>query len=314
MNKNMLFIRKVISAFITKTLGAVLLLLSNILVARNFDIEQSAVFFLILNMLIGMTIFINMGLNTKLMRVISSESSPPKFVAAAFFEAIKRIVLLSIFIMIIIFFFSNNLELYFHKEGLGRSLLMSIPAVMFGSLSLFLSSCIQGLNKAIKSIITLNIIPPAFILCASLFTLVDDAFGLCLVLSIGYACSFLYGLYSCKSIFEKTFKVNSSLESKLAGSSSFWIIDLISQLNLAGIIVITSQYLDYIEVAKLNSALRLSLVISFILPAVNLICAPKFSKFHYHNDQKKLLDLVRYSTFLMTLFALPIFLIMFYPI
>ena len=312
MNNRVFFIRRVFAAFVTKGLSATLLLLSNIFVARNFEIGESAVFFIVLNILIGATIFINMGLNTTLMRGISSASYLPESVAAAFFEGVKRIVLLSFFSIITVAFFSNTLELYFNKNGLGGSLLMATPAVFFGSLSLFFSGCIQGLNKAISSIITLNIIPSASILFVSFFSLVDDAAGLSLVLSIGYFCSFLYGLYSCKSIFQKGCRRGHFLKKSLVGRGSFWLIDVVLQLNLAGIIIITSQYLDYIEVAQLNSALRLSLVISFILPAVNLICAPKFSKLHYRSNKRELLDLVRYSTLLMILFSLPIVVVMFY--
>jgi O-antigen/teichoic acid export membrane protein len=312
MNNSLVFIRRVFAAFVTKGLGATLLLLSNVFVARNFEIDESAVFFIVLNILIGATICINMGLNTTLMRMISSASFLPEFVAAAFFEGVKRLMLLSFLFIITVAFFSNNLELFFNKSGLSHSLLMAIPAIFFGSLSLFFSSCIQGLNKPISSIITLNIVPSASILCASFFSLVDDAAGLSLVLSIGYLFSFLYGLHSCKSIFEKGFRNGCFLKKSFVGSGSFWLIDVVLQLNLAGIIIITSQYLDYIEVSQLNSALRLSLVISFILPAVNLICAPRFSELHYRSNKSELLDLVRYSTLLMILFALPIVLVMFY--
>ena len=85
MNNRVFFIRRVFAAFVTKGLSATLLLLSNIFVARNFEIGESAVFFIVLNILIGATIFINMGLNTTLMRVISSASYLPESVAAAFF-------------------------------------------------------------------------------------------------------------------------------------------------------------------------------------------------------------------------------------
>ena len=75
--------------------------------------------------------------------------------------------------------------------------------------------------------------------------------------------------------------------------------------------LITGMWLLAEDVAYLSVAMRIAMLTSFILMAINLVVAPKFAAFHANNDMKGLRSTALFSVRLLMLSAVPIVSVMF---
>jgi O-antigen/teichoic acid export membrane protein len=93
-----------------------------------------------------------------------------------------------------------------------------------------------------------------------------------------------------------------------------WITAIMQQLTLWGGQLVAGIYVSSDQVAQLAVARNTTVLIVFILMAVNNVSAPRFAAMYRQGQMVKLKNYARNSTLLMTLVALPITLIIwFFP-
>ena len=201
----------------------------------------------------------------------------------------------------------------FSKPELAKSIQFIAPSIIGLSIVFLVAMSLQARHKLIASIPCQNI--AHFMLCgAAVIVFSADSAStaaLYLSLSLGVTSSFFYWL-SIKNLNNNGEKPNP--QQLWHSARPNWVIIIMSQAVQWSAPIIIGVFLVAEQVAFFSVAQRIALLTSFILMAVNLVVAPKFSAFHAKGDEHGIRKTALFSVRLLVLSALPIVLFMlFFP-
>lgn len=301
-------------ALTIRVLGAGMAFLFNLIIARQLGAEQSGYFFLALALVMLLSAVARLGFDNTVLRFTSADAGNGYTVKAILNFALKYVLPVSIVFAVITYTLAPWLaESVFNKPGLAASLQFIAPAIIGLSIVFLVAMSLQARHKLIASIPCQNI--AHFMLCGAaviVFSAVSaSTAALYLSLSLVVTSSFFYWL-SIKNLNNNGEKPDPQ---KLWHSARpNWVIIIMSQAVQWGSPIIIGLFLVVEQVAFFSIAQRIALLTSFILMAVNLVVAPKFSAFHVKGDDVGIRKTALFSVRLLVLSALPIVLFMlFFP-
>lgn len=290
--KNQVFLKNALLAFIVRSLGAMSLVLMNLMVTRNMSINDSGLFFLAFSIFTATGLFCTMGFTHAFLRFIGGfhEEGNWSGIKGVVFIGLKLSILSAMVFAIIIFYFADTLSVsFFLKPELTifiQIIFIGLPAfVCFQLLAFFL----QAINKTGKSITLINISVPILVV---LFLLLVLSFGYNLdgkLISYIFLISIL--VTTILSIFwwmqdtKRNIKPDYSVYPELIKSSrSLWVMIITALfIQYSGQIII-GKYSSSEDVALYSVAQRISMLTSFALIAINLVAAPKFAALSQKSD------------------------------
>jgi len=306
-------------ALVIRVFAAISSFVMNLVVTRHLGISNSGGFFLCFAVITVLATLVRMGGDNLLIKNVSIFGSEQKWktVKLIVIQVSKRAAVFSIIVTVLLLVFNNQIAKDVFQKGYISGTLfwmnLSMPLLALYTLIAF---AFQGLNKVLYSVFIQNIIVPIFfsllVIIFKCHSSVDAAklyFGASLLTVILTICLW-YRIAPRGEPDEKA-----GLPENLWKSSYiFWSLASVQMAIQWGGQFISGIFCKENDLAQLAIAQRTSMLISFVLVAVNLVSAPKFASMYKQGEKEKLRRYAINSTRLMVLFATPIVLfIMVFP-
>ncbi|MFH5886310.1 flippase [Halalkalibaculum sp. DA3122] len=301
------------STFVFKVLATGAAFFFNLILANVFGAEVSGEYFLSLTVILVGLIFCKIGLDKSLMRfvaeyVVKDEIS---LVRDLYIKSVLLTLVVSTICIALIQLFADEIAIaFFGKSDLAFYLQIMSLGLFPAALTSINAAALKGLKETtfaaitdpfLFSVFNVVLIYPLYLLLGikgAAYIYVVSQF---LAAGISF---FLWGksfdLFGQKGSMPYRKILNTSLP--LLFVSSMEIIIKWTDTVVLGVWVSSA------DVGIYNIALRIALITSFILVAVNSITAPKFSELYHSGEIKELEDLAQNTAALMAILALPVLL------
>ncbi len=296
-------------AFFLKLLSAGVALISNIYITNNLNIESAGAYFFMLAIILFINPFGILGLNNLVLKNISRINSfSDRFIAnSLMYRCVIVSFIFSTLIVAVFVFIWYGINSVFLVEGVSFQtffyLILSVPFFACGTI---LCHGIQALGSPKISVLVSG---PLFQSCIFFMFYFFNAKTPELV-ALSYFLSAI-GLFLTSLLF---WMFNNGVRCG-EQNSGFGIINdgfPFMSIQIIGVVYISSSQVilgyqgNLVEVAIFAICMKISLMLSFILQAVNKIVAPQFSSLYHANQKSELGLLVKRSTKLLILVTLPL--------
>ena len=293
-------------------LAAGLSLALNVMLARLLGAEKAGIYFLSLSIITIAAVIGQCGFGGSLVRFIASyiptlewEKINGVYASAMLIATIGSIVL-SLTLFVCAPWLSCNL---FSKPELSIPLRWMSISITPYTLSILHAYALQGLKKISYSITILSVIIPFTALAAGSLLIQKSglrgaawAFISATIVAFGLGRFFWWN--SKKNIYPHRNKFSTRV--LLKSSSPLFVVSIMQLIVSWSCVLFLGIWETSSNVALFQIANRISLLTTFVLVAVNSICAPNFSYYFKQNDIQGLVILVRKATWLMLLFSIPL--------
>lgn len=311
-NKEFLF--RSVKAVFVRGLGAISLFIMNFVVAKNLTIYEAGYFLLSFTVISIISVVTLWGMDQCCIRFVSAYVATNKDCKAKGVANGSRFIVLvsGIFSSILLWFFASFLAIdIFSEPPMLETLKIMALSLPFAACGILLSAQLQAIGWVSSSILILYVLNPLFtsllILLFDLNTSLDVAYAFL------FSCiaSFAIGIVMTKYAYKGMPKSEPVIYDHLKSAFSFWVVSVMTMSVLWGGQFIAGLWVSAEEIAFLAIAQRTANLISFLLIAVNLVVAPRFSALYSQGRYVELELLSKNTVKLMSVFALPVFLFVF---
>jgi O-antigen/teichoic acid export membrane protein len=294
--------------------GAVAAFFMNVVAARYLGAEQAGYFFLAVTITILFATIGRIGADQTVMRFVSVLGSNNEWNKVhAVLRKIKLWSWLPLSLLtIIVCVFSKQISTYFfHKPEMQWSLFWASLSMPFFAAYNIHGMALQGRKKVLLSVTSLKVLTPVFlILFAFAFPPKNSA-----IISAYYlmACIINLGLayfWWTKNVPGATIKENFDSSVLWKSCGPLWVVAIMNVITTWGGQFIAGIFNTPKEVAQLAVSRNTTVLVSFILMAVNNVSAPRFAVMYNQGKMEQLKNYARNTTRLMTLAALPVTLVL----
>ncbi|MBS1730836.1 MAG: flippase [Bacteroidetes bacterium] len=298
--------------------GAGIAFLMNIVVARNLGASQAGYFFLAVSITTLISSIGRVGADQTVLRFVGIHAAKNEW--AEVHGVMKKMMswtyLPLLFFTSIICIFAAPISTYiFHKPELQWPLFWTAIIMPFFAGYNVLGMALQGLRKVAFSVTVLKILTPLFLIALVFAFRPKDATYTSVYYAIACILNLLLGYYWWYKSAPKTSAPKNYDTSTLWKSSGpLWLSAIMNQVTIWAGQLIAGIYLNSVDVAQLAVARNITVLITFIMLAVNNVSAPRIASMYQNGEMNKLKNYVRNTTWLMTLVSLPItILVWFFP-
>lgn len=272
-------------------------------IANRFSSIDAGSFFFLLSVLFILSSVCRFGLDNVFLKLVGEK----KILIKEDLETIKSGFLLTIigsvfFVMLALVFYSFNLLTGFTFIGIVTLLPIYNFTFLFGMI-------LQGQGKTIRSILVLNILIN-LLSCIFLYIFnINNLNFLILIYVISNSVVFLLCFYLNYKISIATLTSKINFIQVVTKSFPFFIFTFNGQMQIwfgqlcLGLFTLSSA------VANFAISLRVSLLLSFILVAINIVIAPKIAYYVKNNEYIHLKRLIKNSNKIIYIVSLPIFIV-----
>lgn len=299
-------------AFFIRIVGAIAAFVATFHIARQLGAQESGYYFLAFSIISVLAAISRGGLDNTVIRFVAADPLQAK---AVYNKAAIYSVSLSIPVALILYILSDYIASSMLSKPALTTVLKSISCGIPGLAMLTIgANALQGLRMVSRSIFILNI-----------------AINLCLIVGIYYfdivlaeqlaklysVCSVIIAIIGATLFYlyaPKAEKIGFSWCSLFASSLPLWLVVIMGQLIQWSGQFFAGAYLNTELVAQLAVAQRTAMLTSFVLIAINLVIAPRFSALYKKGEMGELALLAKKSVVITSLMALPVIGVMlFFP-
>lgn len=255
----------------------------SIYVSRRFGPEGAGVIFWAITFIGFGASSCQMGLGQFVLRKSADNSDMGK---SALNKSTLLVLVHSLALGVLLVLFDRYLVSLFSGEGLTAGFfVLTVPGIACFSLLGLYVSAMQGRGWIGLSMFFQGCsIALVFAFCSFVFPVEDAQLAVGLY-SLACLVALIFAAASCRT-FATTVRDRSIRWKSLWESvPAFWGISVVSHVVQRAAILISGFFLDFGDVGMLNGAFRLSLLISFLLVAVNTVLAPRFASLHSGGDR-----------------------------
>lgn len=299
-------------SFVARVFAALAALIVSVVIARNLGLEESGYYFLALSLVMFLAAVARLGLDNTVVRFAGSAMPAGQWGVVR--ELLNKSLLMTFLISVIIafglFVSSNYLAVQiFGKPSLAPVLKGISPSIVGLSLFTIVSMGLQGLRRVIASVVTLNILVNLSLVIILYLCGMSSAENLAWGYSIATFITLLCGYYFYRRVLLD------------GGGGISWRQLFQSCMPLLLVVVMqqiaqwSGQFISGVwassgDIAQLAVAQRTAMLASFVLIAVNLVVAPRFSEMYQQGRFGDLEKLALTSTKLVVILALPLIAVM----
>lgn len=298
--------------FILRIVSSIIAFFLTFIIVKQLGAEKSGYYFFIISFLMFLSSFASFGLFNAMLKEVSIHKNNNNYISNLMTRAI---------IIIAIGTFSTGLIIYIYnlisiKYGFVNDIINNYIYIIIFSLFpftfLFLfSNYFQAVKKLILSMIMLNLGYQFIMLsCLTIYqiTTTEDLlfiFDIAIILILILGFYILYFKHKSKILLttDKTFF------SLLSLSVPMMIAQIVSQINNFSGQLLLSIYTTPTEISLFSVSMRIAILMTFLIMAVNRVVAPKFAILYKESNLSKLEEVVMFSNRLLLFFSLPILII-----
>lgn len=301
-------------AFFIRSFSALVSFVMNIVIARYLGADESGYFFLALSVITVLSTFCRLGTDNIMLRFISIHKSRDEVdeMQSVVILLLKKVLIFSFIIVPIIVFGSNIISVYIFKKPLLQiTMIWTGLSLPFFAGYMLLSYAFQGIKKAAYSVTLQGTILPFLLIIAILIFAPSKSSQLSFIYFIISVITLAGGYICWKKITLGHVKPYANSRQVIAESKPLLVVAMLQQSILWGGQFISGAYVTPASLAQFAIAQRTSLLISFILIAVNLVSAPRFAAYYNANEINKLKKYVKTTTRLLIVISIPLVIIVF---
>ncbi|MBV9961195.1 MAG: oligosaccharide flippase family protein [Parafilimonas sp.] len=316
--ENKELIKHSFAALIARIGGAIAAFLMNLVVARYLGASEAGYFFLAVTITTLISTIGRIGADQTILRFVGIYSSASDWnkVHGVLRKIINWSNLTTIPLTAIICVFSKQISVYiFHKEELQWPLFWTSLSIPFFTLYNIYGMALQGRKKVLLSVTGLKVLTPVFLIILILIFAFNDGKWA----SIGYTIACFINLIFAYYWWRKKLPPESAREAIDSSAlwkscGPLWIVAIMNVITTWGGQFIAGIFNNSKELAQLAVTRNTTILVSFVLTAVNNVSAPRFAVMYSEGKMNQLKNYARNTTLLMTLVALPITLFLwFFP-
>ncbi len=301
--------------FILRISGMVVGYVFTIVVTRNLGASAWGIFALCITILQIVSVLSKLGLDTALLRFIAQYNAQGKgkTIKHIYLKAISLIIPFSIFLSVFLYFLAPILaKELFNKKFLTSYIRIIAFAVLPFTLLCINSESLRAFKKIKQYTIFQNLLPSLVALLlfsiVIFYSKVYNTQTVIYVYIIGIIFSFIVSFLFLQKEFIKTSETQETVSIK-------YILSVSIPMLISGSLFMVMSWTDTImlgifktekEVGIYNVTVRLSLITSFTLAAINSIAAPKFAEFWGKKDLEGLRRIAQQSTKIIFWISAPI--------
>lgn len=306
-------LRGAAAAFVVRLIGAALVFIFNILLARKLGADATGLFVLALMIVSVASVVSRIGLDNTMLKMIATSASSREWgmVAGVFFQGLLLATLLSTALTLVLYVSSPWVtETIFDKPRLLPVLQWMLPIIVPMALIALVGESLKGIKQVAASALVQAVIVPAssiagLYLLVELYAIEGAVWGYLAASVI----AMVVGLLLWKLLVP--YAKRTQVEYRLIFASClplFWVasMNLVTMWMSTGMLGVFGTSAD---VAIYNAAARTAMLVSFVLYAFNSIAAPKFAEMYHQQDIGGLERTARFSARMTTLFAAPVLLL-----
>ncbi|WP_345972464.1 flippase [Sulfurimonas diazotrophicus] len=312
-------IRGSILAFSAKVLATGFGLISSLIIARYYGPDVVGIVAIINSILLIFGIVGLMGHNTSILRLIPEYTEKHSETAAYIIYNKTRLIvfMISICAGIVLFISSSFIAEYiFHKDYLQEYFLIAAPFIVISTLNILNTDTLRAIQK-IDLFALMQLIPSIITLILLIVTTVvfynrDNPVYIIFATSLITA---LILFYIIRSTFKGRVSKNHSTVPQIKKAEIF---SLSFPMFLTAVMHLVISQTDIIMLGIMRNetdvgiyaiTLKMALLTSFILNAINSMAAPKFSQLYHSNNLEDLKEVAQKSSKLIFWMTLPLILV-----
>jgi len=309
-------IQKASMAFILRVVGAALGFLLNVYIAKQLGANEYGLYVLAFTLVTVLCVFSRLGMDSVIVRNIaaSKEKNEPTIINGTI-NAVLQIVALNSLIILFIYFFIGTpvIDGIFGKPVL--TVVMDIMILLLPLLAFIYvySEALKGLRDITGALVSQNILVQGIALFSIMILGFYISVTIFYVVWVFVFSHFLALLYVWRRWIKKRPVSNAKLVSRKKLIVSGWPLLWASAGGLVlawSDTIVLGVFEESDAIGVYSAALKLAMLTSFLLTAVNTIAAPKFSALNTSNNLIGLAKLARQSVALMSLLVLPVCLVL----
>ena len=306
---------------IAKILGVILGFITNIIIARYYGAETVGTIALVNSFIAIASLFVLFGTNTAILKLIPQYTIQHSISSAynLFRKSLFLVMLMGIFITGLLYWLSPLIAetVFKNNELIPYFIVISILIFFIATNELNLNG-LRALHD-IKTFAILNILPSVFTLIAILvvtFYFYNKNSPIYIYIIVPASMFFITLYFINKEFKEKLPKkvdeniANIKLKEILLISSPMLLISGMHLVMSQADIIIIGMYMSEKDVGIYAIAIKITLLTSFVLNAVNSVVSPKFSQYYHANDMVALKKTVKDSSNLIFYSTFPILIIL----
>lgn len=301
--------------FIYKLLGLFLGYVVVLIISRNYGTNGLGLYSLSLSVLIIMSIFLNMGMSSSIIRFIGEyrKDGNLAIVKTIYIQMIVMVIALTLPVSILLFFGADYIAKAFFKDTT-LAIAFSIISVMlpFYVVNMINIDLIRGLKHIKLSEYIRNLHQPLwvtiFLILLILFT--DNIYIPLVALALTIIISIMITFFNIRKIFYNVKAITHTLSYK-----EILKISLPMQISSLGVILMANvdnlmigAFLTTGAVGLYALAFSIAMVSSFMLIAINAVIIPRFAEYYWSKKEEDLKKSIYYSL------KIPFFFSLFYSV
>lgn len=306
--ENKELIRHSFIALFLRVGGAGIAFLMNVVVGRSLGASEAGYFFLAVSITTLIASIGRVGADQTVLRFISIHAAKNEWpeVNAVLKKMLSWTYLPLIFFTTIICLFAGPISVYiFNKPELQWPLFWTAIVMPFFAGYNVLGMALQGLRKVGYSVTVLKILTPLFLILFMFVWHPKNAEYTSIYYGIACVINLAFGYYWWRKKTVKTITVKYDTATLWKSSGPLWLSAIMNQVTIWGGQLIAGIYVSSQDVAQLAVARNITVLITFIMLAVNNVSSPRIAAMYQAGQINKLKSYVRNTTWLMTIIALP---------
>jgi len=309
-------------AFSVKVLGAILVLLFSILIARQYGASVTGIYFLVISIMMFVSIVSSWGVDRSLLKNISIFNAHNNLIdiSKGVWTGLLIVFIFATFGALFLYFFSTYLALtVFNNELLKFYFQIIAFAVVPFVVIRTVSEIMKALKRNFYAQIYLGVLIPFFMSIVLLVTASLSYKDIEMILYM-YVCTlFLIMTMALIHMYKLIKPVENFFSSDikniiLISAMPLLLISISNNIQNFGGTYLLGIFSTTEEIGIFNISYRVAFILNFILIAINSIVAPKFSHLYAIKDFSALKISLRFSMILGLIFGLPLYIvIMIFP-
>jgi O-antigen/teichoic acid export membrane protein len=306
-------LKKFTLALFIKGLGALSIFVMSFVVAANLAPSESGLFFQLFAVVNVIGMIATLGMQNSLVKYIgrSKENNDWNKINKIYKVGSQASTTVAIIFSVLLFFSSDVLANHlFNNSALGPIFRIGSFSIPLFTIITFNAFSFLGIQKGLASIflqnISFQIILSIFVLIgANYFQLTGSSVVSYFVVSLIITASIAVTLwFRERKILSDQVEVN--LTPFFKSSQLLFVVLLMNLFTQWGSQIVAGIFLPTSDVAYLALAQRVAMLVSFVLLAVNMVAAPKYTVLANENNIRGIEALSKYSVKVMLLIACPI--------
>ena len=301
-----------ILVLLLKVTAAAAVFFVTFIIARFLNSEQAGLFFLGFTILIVMATIARFGLENTVVRFMSrfQLKSQWRLLEGVYRISLCWVLVFSLLLSLILWFGAEIIsESIFSRQSLTPVLKIMAIALPVVNVMMMHGQYLLGLGRVVFSTIALNFGWAICFLFIVFFFDIDNAQEASVVYLFSIAVATAVAIFSWKKVTQPTQSRYLDKRFILASSLPLWLVQIISLINVWIPPLLLGYWFQPEQVATFHVVLRIAMLISFAMVAVNAVVAPRFSEMYAQNNSLELKQLAKKSTLLLFIVSLPIFVV-----